>query len=78
MTEESARFANVTRGLRISNSDPVTGQAGWYDVRVRIYKAADDEPQITSPQFAGVAPLPGARPALRKWLAYVAGRGEFK
>jgi sulfite dehydrogenase (quinone) subunit SoeB len=25
---------------RISNSDPVTGQAGWYDVRVRIYKAA--------------------------------------
>ena len=24
---------------RMSNSDPVTGQAGWYDVRVRIYKA---------------------------------------
>jgi anaerobic selenocysteine-containing dehydrogenase len=23
----------------ISNSDPVTGQAGWYDVRVRIYPA---------------------------------------
>ena len=26
-------------GTRISNSDPITGQAGWYDVRVRIYKA---------------------------------------
>jgi sulfite dehydrogenase (quinone) subunit SoeA len=21
----------------VANSDPVTGQAGWYDVRVRIY-----------------------------------------
>jgi anaerobic selenocysteine-containing dehydrogenase len=36
----------------ISNSDPVTGQAGWYDVRVRIYPAGKDEPQITSPRFA--------------------------
>jgi anaerobic selenocysteine-containing dehydrogenase len=24
-----------------SNSDPVTGQAGWYDVRVRIYAASE-------------------------------------
>ena len=24
-------------GTGISNSDPITGQAGWYDVRVRIY-----------------------------------------
>ena len=29
----------------ICNSDPVTGQAGWYDVRVRIRPADDDEPQ---------------------------------
>ena len=28
-----------TPGGTVSNSDPVTGQAGWYDVRVRIYKA---------------------------------------
>ena len=26
-------------GRGISNSDPVTGQAGWYDVRVRITRA---------------------------------------
>ncbi len=26
-----------------SNSDPVTGQAGWYDLRVRIVPARDDE-----------------------------------
>ena len=31
-----------------SNSDPVTGQAGWYDVRVRIYPA---EEQGVSPEF---------------------------
>jgi anaerobic selenocysteine-containing dehydrogenase len=35
----------------LSNSDPVTGQAGWYDVRVRISKAAADEPHETWPQF---------------------------
>jgi anaerobic selenocysteine-containing dehydrogenase len=33
----------------ISNSDPVTGQAGWYDVRVRIRPAAADEPGRTWP-----------------------------
>ncbi len=27
---------------RTSNSDPVTGQAGWYDVRVRIYPAQEE------------------------------------
>ncbi len=26
-------------GMRWSNSDPVTGQAAWYDLRVRIEKA---------------------------------------
>jgi anaerobic selenocysteine-containing dehydrogenase len=66
------------RGPRISNSDPVTGQAGWYDVRVRIYKAADGEPAVTSPQFAPAASAPGTRATMRKWLAYVAGKGEFK
>jgi anaerobic selenocysteine-containing dehydrogenase len=29
------------RGGHISNSDPVTGQAGWYDVRVRIRPAEE-------------------------------------
>ena len=57
---------------RVSNSDPVTGQAAWYDVRVRIYKAGADEPQETSPQFEALSPAPGMkqRPA---WLAYFAG-----
>ncbi|MEO7710490.1 MAG: molybdopterin oxidoreductase family protein, partial [Caldimonas sp.] len=36
--------------LRISNSDPITGQAGWYDVRVRIRPASADEAAESSPQ----------------------------
>jgi anaerobic selenocysteine-containing dehydrogenase len=46
-------------GGRTANSDPVTGQAGWYDVRVRIYRAADTEPQRTWPEFDAVPAVPG-------------------
>jgi anaerobic selenocysteine-containing dehydrogenase len=60
---------------RISNSDPVTGQAGWYDVRVRIYKAESDELQETSPQFETMKPAPGTSAVRRLWLAFVAGKG---
>lgn len=62
------------RGNRVSNSDPVTGQAGWYDVRVRIYGAAAGEPQETSPQFEAVTPAPGTNALRRAWLAFAAGR----
>jgi hypothetical protein len=44
---------------RISNSDPVTGQAAWYDVRVRVVKAEPGEPQESAPQFAPMHPYPG-------------------
>jgi anaerobic selenocysteine-containing dehydrogenase len=37
-------------GFTVSNSDPITGQAGWYDVRVRLAPAVDDESQETWPQ----------------------------
>jgi len=60
-------------GEHVSNSDPVTGQAGWYDVRVRIYKAGADEAPVTMPQFDTVKPAPGQ--AKRKsWLGYFAGK----
>ncbi len=60
-------------GEHLSNSDPVTGQAGWYDVRVRVYKADATDPQETSPQFATLKPVPGE--AQRKsWLSYFAGK----
>ena len=34
-----------------SASDPVTGQAAWYDLRVRIEKASDEEEAMSAPQF---------------------------
>jgi anaerobic selenocysteine-containing dehydrogenase len=59
-------------GEHLSNSDPVTGQAGWYDVRVRVYKAEPGEEHDTSPQFAPLHPVPG-QAKRKKWLAYFAG-----
>lgn len=37
-------------GFTVSNSDPITGQAGWYDVRVRLAPADENEPEETWPQ----------------------------
>jgi anaerobic selenocysteine-containing dehydrogenase len=45
-------------GLRWANSDPITGQAAWYDLKVRIEKAAADEPPVVFPDF-----LPQQSPA---------------
>ena len=39
---------------------PVTGQAGWYDVRVRIYPAEGAEEKVF-PQFAAMHAYPGMR-----------------
>jgi len=57
-------------GRRVSNSDPITGQAGWYDVRVRIRKADAGEDAETWPQFAPLRTFPGMDTARRIWLAY--------
>jgi anaerobic selenocysteine-containing dehydrogenase len=65
-------------GPAISNSDPITGQAAWYDVRVRIYKAQEGEPEQTSPQFKAVSAPPGVQQVVPKWRAFFAGRGENK
>ncbi len=37
-------------GLRWANSDPVTGQAAWFDLKVRIEKAPE-QPAVSTPQF---------------------------
>src|SRR3712207_5745214 len=42
-------------GMRYSNSDPITGQAAWYDLRVRIEKVPG--PQATAPQFPALKRL---------------------
>ncbi|CAN5455617.1 molybdopterin oxidoreductase family protein [soil metagenome] len=43
-------------GFRYTNSDPITGQAAWYDLRVRVEKAAQEE-RVSLPQF----------PILKRW-----------
>ncbi|VWM03633.1 molybdopterin oxidoreductase family protein [Burkholderia lata] len=63
-------------GARMSNSDPVTGQAGWYDVQVRIYPAEADA-ATTLPQFAPMPSLPGTPRVLQRVQAYFAGTGAF-
>jgi anaerobic selenocysteine-containing dehydrogenase len=47
-------------GYRFSNSDPVTGQAAWYDLRVRVEKAADQD-EMSEPQFAPLKELRRAK-----------------
>ena len=46
-------------GVRYSNSDPVTGQAAWYDVRVRIRKAQAGETGVLVPDEPVMRPYPG-------------------
>ena len=58
----------------ISNSDPITGQAGWYDVRVRLRPAEPDEPEESFPQIATVPAAPGVRGAAARVVTYFAGR----
>ena len=48
-------------GYRFSNSDPITGQAAWYDLRVRLEKCGPEEARETAPRFEPLQ-LPGAGP----------------
>ena len=43
-------ISDITPRGDYANADPVTGQAAWFDLRVRIAKAAPTT--ATSPQFA--------------------------
>jgi len=46
-------------GMRWSNSDPITGQAAWFDLRVKIEKTAAPEGQQSQPAApAQKAPVP--------------------
>jgi anaerobic selenocysteine-containing dehydrogenase len=38
-------------GYSYANADPITGQAAWYDLRVRIDRVAQGEADITAPSF---------------------------
>ncbi len=43
---------------RLTNSDPVTGQAAWFDLRVRVTRCAPGETGIW-PDLRGGAPSAG-------------------
>jgi len=56
---------------RLSNSDPVTGQAAWFDLRVNVTKCASGETGIW-PVFAPARRIPGdsgARPQVLRYGA---------
>ena len=57
----------------VSNSDPITGQAGWYDVRVRIRPASPEEAGETFPQMDSMPGVPGVLGKAAHVLRYFAG-----
>ena len=61
-------------GRLISNSDPITGQAGWYDVRVRIRPAEPEPVEMTFPQIAVTVTPPGVRGKRAGVSGYFAGK----
>ncbi|MCC0020944.1 MAG: molybdopterin-dependent oxidoreductase [Nitratireductor sp.] len=67
------------KGTRLSNSDPVTGQAAWFDLRVRVEKVEAGE-AVTEPQFADL-PLPPnmeKAPVISQFNASGKGKGSRK
>ena len=56
-------------GLRWANSDPITGQAAWFDLRVHVERAEADAPAEVAPQF-DVLGAPPDMPAPPKTLSY--------
>jgi anaerobic selenocysteine-containing dehydrogenase len=75
LISEELPFAGTASGT-ISNSDPITGQAGWYDVRVRIRPAEPGEPEESFPQMASMPVVPGVLGKAASVLTYFAGRGK--
>ncbi|MCS0496899.1 molybdopterin oxidoreductase family protein [Ancylobacter sp. MQZ15Z-1] len=56
-------------GKRYSNSDPVTGQAAWFDLRVRLRRCAPAEFGFTQPAFERL-PLPPSIPPAPQTLSF--------
>jgi sulfite dehydrogenase (quinone) subunit SoeA len=64
---------DATEEARAANADPVTGQAAWYDLRVRIEKATAAEAGTSAPGFATLR-HPASLAALPDILRYGGGR----
>jgi sulfite dehydrogenase (quinone) subunit SoeA len=62
-------------GSSPSNSDPVTGQAAWFDLTVRVDRCGPDEIAETTPHPASLTPP--FKPAHPQILRFGAKRGEI-
>ncbi|MCL6609511.1 MAG: molybdopterin-dependent oxidoreductase [Geminicoccaceae bacterium] len=62
-------------GARLANADPITGQAAWYDLRVRVEKIAPGEPALAEPRLAPLPRPPGLPdpPPVLTWGAVFRG-----
>ena len=56
-------ISDITPRGDYANADPVTGQAAWFDLRVRLEKVSAQEP--SQPQFAALAGEPADNAPLR-------------
>jgi hypothetical protein len=52
-------------GMRWANSDPITGQAAWFDLKVKIEKAPDQAE--SQPAFPPIKSPVGVGPKELKW-----------
>src|SRR5262249_47428329 len=67
-------------GYDYANVDPITGQAAWYDLRVRIDRVAPGEARATAPSFRTLehpASL-GRRPGTLRYFKGVKREGASK
>jgi anaerobic selenocysteine-containing dehydrogenase len=63
------------RGYRYANADPVTGQAAWYDLRVRVEKASEQSAH-TEPHFSAARATFARKPDLLRYGARLRARRE--
>ncbi|KIC40778.1 formate dehydrogenase [Ruegeria sp. ANG-R] len=54
-------------GLRWANSDPITGQAAWFDLKVKIEKAPAPGDAESQPEFAPIKSPVGTGPKNLAW-----------
>jgi hypothetical protein len=59
----------------MANADPITGQAAWYDLRVKVSKCAPGEEGVTDP-FPTMLDPPPDMPSTPDILRYNEGRSK--
>jgi len=69
-----AEFLPERGGARQANADPVTGQAAWYDLRVRVERAAGAEQTEPRPPALGRQAGLRERPRVLRYDALTAVR----